>query len=398
MPPALTPTPLFQWPEDIPPGDVPAALRYIDARFGPPDEILYRYSGFGSLMDYGADFSDRISFETHLVYRDLGVDFELRSNPQVRQNTPDSGVARLCLSYPPEEDPNLWYDTSLWYGDSSIPQKHLLFKDLTVSVGKPLRSLWEEFRMPLTCTAVPVVLSNDTLISSPATRLADFTTPPQDCEPPCWNSLTPGASSPSAIESFFGRLGVAPGDIDTHKGYLHLLSASSAYFEDFPHSFPWLPPLVEVLWSPTEVVSIQLRGLKPPLITPSHVLRAFGKPQEIVIWLQDPGAFTLILRYPESRTAVFISGSMTISADGTSELLCLNDDGGISTDTIFYAHPIDAYEELSLLENYAFTPQSVQEEVSYQWIPISRDHTGPISLEEAAEFLGQQDTCLPPLG
>ncbi|MGA9191480.1 MAG: hypothetical protein WBZ24_07100 [Anaerolineales bacterium] len=252
----------------------------------------------------------------------------------------------------------------------------------------------------MNCTNVPVTLARPRFVSTDETRLADFTSPPQDCLPPCWYSFTPGDSKPDEITPFFARLGVEAADVDTHASELSSLSLSSAYFEDFPHRFPYLPPRVSVLWSPSNVASVALQGLNPDFIGPSDIVSSLGTPEDIILWIDshiELRYFTLILRYPQLHTSVFVSGILVSNNDQTDELLCLNDKAGISTDVLFYADSLDPYAELSLLEDYPITSEFIEEEVQYEWRSLSKDPPFALSLHEAAELIAREGACFPPM-
>jgi hypothetical protein len=263
-----------------------------------------------------------------------------------------------------------------------------------------LPSLWDRFRTPFNCSNVTVNFAQTGFIGTDATRRADFTSPPQDCLPPCWYSFTPGASNPDEITSLFARLGVDPADVDTRGSQLPDLTVSSAYFEDYPHQFPGLPPRVSVLWSGSTVASLALEGIHPDFIAPSDVISSLGTPDDIVLWIDsriELRYFTLILRYPQHHTSVFVSGTLVPNDDQTDELLCVNEEAGISTDVLFYADSPDAYDEISLLEDYPTTSESIEEEVQYEWRTFSEDPPFALSLEEAARLLAKEGACFPPM-
>lgn len=354
-------------------------------------------------MDYGADFSNRVSFETRLVYEDRGIDFQIKSDPEFRKTGTFNGLARLCLAYTREQDPYDWYTSSVWDEPTKVPQKDILYRDLSQLTGLSPSALFERLRKPGACMNIPVGLPHYVLKVTEATHLADFTQPPPDCSPPCWNSLTPGLSDPATITDFFARLGVAGEEVSTGQADTPGLNTSSALFASFPYNFPDLPPSITILWAPGHISSVKLSNLEPPFIGPRQVIQSLGTPQQVYVWIDarvELRYFTLVLRYPEQRTSIFVSGTMVWNDAQADELICITDDAGVLTDALFSAESSDIYQDLSLWMDSPVTAQDMREEfvwTSFPGDPTTQPSEVQMDAPELSQILLQKDACLPPL-
>lgn len=406
-PPTNTPSPtataIFEWPEETEAHDPLARLDYVYSVLGYPEQILYRNGSFGHGMDYGADFSNRVSFETRLVYPQKDIDIEIESRPLFTPTGKLSGVVQLCLDYTEEQDPYDWYYSTVWDRPSLVPQKDIFYRDLSPATGLSLTALFDRLRTPASCLAVPVNLPHYVHRESDATRLADFTDPLPDCRPPCWNAFVPGESSPSAIEPFFARLGVSADDIETIPADTPGLTLSSALFQSFPYDFPDLPPRLTIVWNPAQTISVELSNIEPAFISVREIVRAMGYPEQVYIRVDarvELRYFTVILRYPEQRTSIFITGTLVWSDETGEELLCLTDEAGFLSHALFYEQPSDVYQDLSLWWDVPVTAEHMRDEfiwTSFPQDPTTQTPAFRMDVAELTDLLTTQDGCLPPL-
>ena len=402
--PYATPTPVFSWPEGLGPMDTLPMLDYVSKTFGVPDRILYRNGGLGHPMDYGADFSHRLDFTTLLVYDEEGIAFEIDSKPVFRETGRYSGTARLCMSYSAEEDPYALYQSSIYPRLVQVPQAEILYRDLSMASGYDISTMFSRLLTPNLCTTVATNLPHYTLQTNDVTNRADFTSENSQCQPPCWMSLTPGVSSANEIPQFFANLGVAQSDINVRRSYIPDVISSSAYFQSFPYQFPDLPPRVTVQETENGIIGLHVEGFNLAYISTTDLIHSLGTPASVYIWVDarvEVRYFTLILRYPDEQTSIFISGEMISKDPGSSqELICMSEVAGVRIDALFYAEAGDIYRDLTLWSDYPTSRERMRDE--FIWISFPQDSTtqhSPFqsSVEDLAHLLQQNGACLPPL-
>jgi hypothetical protein len=153
------------------------------------------------------------------------------------------------------------------------------------------------------------------ITSSKAMKLMDILSGSPECQPPCWNGITPGISHEWEEPNFFARLGVSPNNIELQKWPDGV--TLGVFGENLPKSVynTVLPDNIAVYSTGGIVNSISINDMKyTDLFNPERQFKMLGKPSEIkYTYLYD--GYWLYLNYPEKHTSILMSGILNQVVD-----------------------------------------------------------------------------------
>lgn len=183
-------------------------------------------------------------------------------------------------------------------------------------------------------TPLPVITPETVTAQQITQRLDPFGSP--DCQPPCYNGLTPGSSTLTDALAFYARLGIGisdfvPGDIQRAVTGNGNLRASLMRATDISQALDsgYTPPETNVFMHDGKVQYIYTRyETYAPALDAARVLSTLGAPDKVglaLIFTNDPNTpsnFVLQLVYSAKQTGFSYLGST--KGDAAAQQTCLN--------------------------------------------------------------------------
>lgn len=161
-----------------------------------------------------------------------------------------------------------------------------------------------------------------TLSPEEALRQANFLMQTDECQLPCWNSVTPGQTSPSDLPKFFAELGY-PTSLQEAVEFEAGTFALSGRIIEHPAPQGLLPPRVTVFWKDGPVLASAISwDWLPDFLALESISTHLGTPNEIYVSTSGQGEalrYTIVLEYRSVQTAIVLTGTSTSGYDEDNE-------------------------------------------------------------------------------